>query len=267
MRESLRLVTSGYNRPRYDRIGWKVCACRSKKKYYSKLDPSKGVDSTPTRSRRTLSRVFPLTPCITCRMNKNVDTLNDPSNLILRFEYNRVVPFFHQQFLFLLDSLRTKFSRGTKRLKTGERLLRANAGWRGKVLIAGLGVGGACQDLVCLLLPVRARKLAGQPRKRFLDSREDAGGSFICRRAPTVLFMPLSDKCRPLSRDYTCPYKRDDPTNNRSSTAEKRLLCVNNNVFARQFLRGTNAFPAFSKNSGRRSEHAPFTLERLVFGT
>lgn len=118
MRESLRLVTSGYNRPRYDRIGWKVCACRSKKKYYSKLDPSKGVDSTPTRSRRTLSRVFPLTPCITCRMNKNVDTSNDPSNLILRFEYNRVVPFFHQQFLFLLDSLRTKFSRGTKRLKT-----------------------------------------------------------------------------------------------------------------------------------------------------
>lgn len=58
--ESLRLVTSGYKQPRYHRIGWKVCACRSKKKYYSKLDPSKGVDSTPTRSRRALSRVFPL---------------------------------------------------------------------------------------------------------------------------------------------------------------------------------------------------------------
>lgn len=86
-------------------------------------------------------------------------------------------------------------------------------------------------------------------------------------RADRSLYAPVGQVQASLSRLHVPHDKRDDPTNNRSSTAEKRLLCVNNNVFARQFLRGTNAFPAFSKNSGRRSEHAPFTLERLVFGT
>lgn len=45
--------------------------------------------------------------------------------------------------------------------------------------------------------------------EEILDSREDTG-ILLCRRTPTILFMLLSVKCRPLA--ITCSYKRNSWT-------------------------------------------------------
>lgn len=77
-----------------------------------------------------------------------------------------------------------------------------------------------------------ARKLAGQPRNRFLDSREDARGYilYMPARADRSLYAPVgqvhASLSLSLSRDYTCPYKRDDarttvPQQPRTSPARK----------------------------------------------
>lgn len=154
-------------------------------------------------------------------------------------------------------SLRSKFSprfsfskeRDDERLKTGGRpfTLCASAEWEEAVaiLIAGLqetglrpaGLVDSCvsrsgaQPVMVSSHP-GARKLAGQPRNRFLDSREDARGYilYMPARADRSLYAPVgqvhASLSLSLSRDYTCLYKRDDarttvPQQPRTSPARK----------------------------------------------
>lgn len=170
-------------------------------------------------------------------MNKNVDIKrsDDPWNIFS--VSNTISPIFPRAILLSSRfSLRSKFSprfsfskeRDDERLKTGERpfTLCASAEWEEAVaiLIAGLqetglrpaGLGfvsrSGAQPVMVSSHP-GARKLAGQPRNRFLDSREDARGYilYMPARADRSLYAPVGQvhASLSLSRDYTCPYKRD----------------------------------------------------------
>lgn len=150
-------------------------------------------------------------------------------------------PIFPRAILLSSRFSRSKFSprfsfskeRDDERLKTGGRpfTLCASAEWEEAVaiLIAGLqetglrpaGLVDSCvsrsgaQPVMVSSHP-GARKLAGQPRNRFLDSREDARGYilYMPARADRSLYAPVgqvhASLSLSLSRDYTCLYKRDD---------------------------------------------------------
>lgn len=150
-------------------------------------------------------------------MNKNVDIKrsDDPWNIFS--VSNTISPIFPRAILLSSRfSLRSKFSprfsfskeRDDERLKTGERpfTLCASAEWEEAVaiLIAGLqetglrpaGLGfvsrSGAQPVMVSSHP-GARKLAGQPRNRFLDSREDARGYilYMPARADRSLYAPV----------------------------------------------------------------------------
>ena len=80
--------------------------------------------------------------------------------------------------------------------------------------------GRACQNLAgstrncsasVVSFPLLLAPLENWPYgiEEILDSREDTG-ILLCRRTPTILFMLLSVKCRPLA--ITCSYKRNSWT-------------------------------------------------------